>query len=189
MSDFPHLWLEEYKTQASLLLKKLHSSDSQLVSEVASRFQKLPYFSALSLDEIVKPERIKRKHALAVIAQEHGFESWGDFKQHLERKDKLAQLRGDYHTLHYPPRCRGFILEWHADYAVASQSLGHSGGYLFPYKKQFFICEAPYIAELGLDPDDADWERIGYNWVKPNDPEAWQRLNHKLQAFAQSLNS
>ncbi|MGB7339052.1 MAG: hypothetical protein WBC91_09190 [Phototrophicaceae bacterium] len=75
------------------------------------------------------------------------------------------------------------MLEWHADYEIANSELGRSGGYLFPYKKQFFICESAYIEELGLDPDDADWQAIGYNWVKPLNQSAGQRLNAQLLAY------
>lgn len=185
MSDCSHPLLEEYKTQASLLLKKLRSTDSKIATTMALRFQQLPHFSHLPLHEIPKSDRIRRKHALAVIAREHGFDSWANLKNHLERKEKLAQLRGDYYTPLYPARCGGYLLEWHSDYAVASEALGHSAGYLFPYKNQFFICEAAYIVELGLDPDDSDWERIGYNWVKPTDQAAWLRLNRKLHEQAQ----
>ena len=35
------------------------------------------------------------------------------------------------------------------------------------------------IRELGLDPDDPDWERIGWDWVEPHDPQARERLLEK----------
>lgn len=37
------------------------------------------------------------------------------------------------------------------------------------------------IRELGLDPDDPDWERIEWDWVRPKDSEAWERLREKRQ--------
>ena len=67
-----------------------------------------------------------------------------------------------------------------------SQALEEIPGYLLPYRHQFVICESAGIDALGLDPDDPDWERIGYDWVRPSDPAAWARLRtrrlHVLQA-------
>jgi hypothetical protein len=187
MTDFPHSALEEYKTQASLLLKHLNADDPQIALESAARFQKLPHLQDATAQALVKSDQIKLKHALAVIALEHNFGSWAAFKHHLERKEQLVQRRQSYYTRLYPARCAGYMLEWHADYDVASLELGGNGGYLFPYKNQFFICQAEYIERLGLDPDDPDWERIAYNWVHPADQAAWQRLDDKLRAFEVQL--
>lgn len=185
MDDFPHSALEEYKTQASILLKQLRSDDTATALKTALRFQQLPHLLDLSTIEIIKSGQVKLKHALAVIAQEHDFDSWTDFKRKLELKEKLMQRRDSYYTLLYPQRCARFMLEWHADYEIASTELSRSGGYLLPYKKQFFICEAEYITQLGLDPGDPDWARIDYNWVKPSDPSAWEGLDSKLRAISQ----
>ncbi|MEO1289220.1 MAG: hypothetical protein AAFV93_15760 [Chloroflexota bacterium] len=174
MSDYRHTNLNEFKTQAAILLKQLQAPDTQMGRQAVQRFAQLPYF------DVLKPQNTKLKHALAVIAIEQGFETWTKLKQYLERKSLLAQRRNSYFTLLYPARCSGFVLEWHTKYEVANTALGRLGGYLLPYKNQFFICEADYIAELGLDPNDVDWEYIGYNWVNPADKDAWHRLNAKL---------
>jgi hypothetical protein len=55
-----------------------------------------------------------------------------------------------------------------------------NGGYLLAYRWHFFIVEPHFITNLGLDPDDPDWERIGRDWAKPRDPEARERLYAKL---------
>jgi hypothetical protein len=39
----------------------------------------------------------------------------------------------------------------------------------------------PAIRELGLDPADPDWERIGWDWVRPRDADAWERLKLKRE--------
>ncbi len=185
MGKFPHSELEEYKTQASILYKQLHSSDNQIASQAAQRFQQLSALCDASIGDIQQATQIKLKHALHVIAYEHHFGSWAEFKHHLEKRKQLrAQRYKDFYTLLYPQRCAGYILEWHADYLIAQQALGRDGGYLLPYKNQFFICQANYIEELGLDPDDPDWEAIGYNWVQPANYAAWQRLETKLNAIA-----
>jgi hypothetical protein len=183
MSKFPHSALEEYKTQASILLKQLRSNNTHIALEAALRFQELPHLLNASALEIMKSEQIKLKHALNIIAHEHDFDSWAEFKQQLERQElyRAYKQKDPYYTLLYPQRCRRFMNEWHSNYEVANTELGRLGGYLLPYKNQFFICESAYIEELGLDPDDPDWALIGWNWVLPDDLEAWKRLDSKLR--------
>ena len=53
------------------------------------------------------------------------------------------------------------------------------GGYLLPYRHQFLVCESEAIRLLGLDPGDPDWERIGRDWVRPADRDAWRRLRDR----------
>ena len=72
-----------------------------------------------------------------------------------------------------------FVNRWFAKYEQARASLEKEGGYLFPYKSQFFITEREAIRELGLDPDDSDWELIGWDWARPHDTAAWERLKKK----------
>ncbi|MFL9458498.1 MULTISPECIES: hypothetical protein [Nostocales] len=68
---------------------------------------------------------------------------------------------------------------WFATYEDARASLDSIGGYLFPYKGQYFITESEAIRELGLDPEDPDWAKIGWDWVRPLDTQAWERLKGK----------
>ena len=153
--------IEECKIQASILLKSLHSTDLAKANQTAKRFQRLPEFKELSLDEILK-NNIKRKHALTVIAIENGFKSWVDLKS------QIYLFTG------------GFLNKWFVNYIDAKSHRESDGGYLLPYKNQFFICDSDYINHIGLDPKDPDWSLIGWDWVKPNDQIAWSRLNKKL---------
>jgi hypothetical protein len=75
-----------------------------------------------------------------------------------------------------------FLNRWFTNYDDALAARLAEGGYLFPYKHQFFVAESGAVRELGLDPADPDWERIGWDWVRPLDPEAWQRLKSKRAA-------
>jgi len=68
------------------------------------------------------------------------------------------------------------VSSWYSDYAEARSCLEARGGYLLPHEGQFFITGPEGVRELGLDPDDSDWERIGFDWVRPRDPVAWERL-------------
>ena len=119
--------VDECKIQASILLKSLHSNDTEHSAKAAKRFQRLPEFARLSFEEIIQTE-IKRKHALAVIAIEKGFKSWTDLKC------QLPFIRG------------GFLNKWFANYAEAKSYQQSEGGFLLPFKNQFFICDADYIA-------------------------------------------
>ena len=174
--------IEEYKIKAAILLKSLRSGDSQKALDAAARFQCLPHLSGLSSQEILfRKDGLRLKHALSVIAIEHGYASWNDLKHYLEKRDAIRDKRA--YTPLYPRRCAGFLNEWYASYEVARSHLEQVGGYLLPYKQHFFLCKRDYIEVLGLDPDDEDWERIGWDWAKAADRDAWERLNSKLQSM------
>ena len=187
MATFPHSELDEYKTQAVLLLKQLRSDDSQLSLKAAERFQQLPHLTDITIAEIAASDQIKLKHALNVIALEHNYGNWSDFKQHLERKENFRAKLKDQYTLVYPQRCSHIMNGWHPNYESAKDELKEIGGYLFPYRNQFFICDTGYIRVLGLDPYDPDWKLIGWDWVQPADQAAWERLNAKLLKVAEEV--
>ncbi len=153
--------LEDYKIQASFLLKSFHSADTNKRTQALKRFQCLPEFTTLSLEDILKCD-VKRKHALAVIAVEKGFKSW------IDLKSQTYLFVG------------GFLNKWFANYDEAKNNRESMGGYLLPYKNQFYICDADYITYIGLDPYDPDWKLIGWDWIKPKDRTAWLRLNRRL---------
>lgn len=74
-----------------------------------------------------------------------------------------------------------FLNRWYASYDDARAARETDGGYLFPYENQFFLADSGAVRELGLDPLDTDWERIGWDWVRPLDTGAWQRLRSKRE--------
>jgi hypothetical protein len=149
--------VEECKIQASILLKSLRAIDCE---KAAKRFQRLPEFANLNSAD-VRQQDVKRKHALRVIALEKGFQSWEQLKY------QVPFIRG------------GFLNKWFASYSQAKTSLQAEGGFLLPFKNQFFICDANYIAQLHLDPKDPDWQLIDWDWANPNDKEAGRRLYKK----------
>lgn len=75
-----------------------------------------------------------------------------------------------------------FLNHWYSDYAQARAHRDAEGGYLLSYRSQYFIVGGEAIRELGLDPDDPDWSRIGWDWVRPADQSAWERLRAKREA-------
>ncbi len=154
------LTVAECKIQASILLKSLRSKNLETAKQAAKRFQRSPEFAALALEEIIQTD-IKHKHALNVIALEKGFPSWVDLKSQL------------------PFIIGGFLNKWFTNYDEAKSHREAAGGYLLPYKKQFFICDENYIRQLGFDPHDPDWKLIAYDWAHPNNHAAWRRLYKK----------
>lgn len=81
----------------------------------------------------------------------------------------------------YVSRMDAVLNRWFTTYEEARASLEAEGGYLLPYRRQFFVTEGEGIRELGIDPNDADWERIGWDWVQPKNREAWERLKEKRE--------
>ena len=75
-----------------------------------------------------------------------------------------------------------FLNRWFNTYEAARAAREAGGGYLLPFKHQFFVTDRAAIVELGLDPDDPDWQRIGWDWVRPLDSAAWARLKEKREA-------
>ncbi len=81
----------------------------------------------------------------------------------------------------YVARMDAVLNRWYTTYEDARTSLQSEGGYLLPYRGQYFVTLREGIRELGLDPDDPDWSRIGWDWVRPKDAEAWGRLKEKRE--------
>jgi len=87
----------------------------------------------------------------------------------------------DRSKLWYHPNLDVFLNRWFADYEQARASLESEGGFLFPYRHHYFVCQPDVVAALGLDPEDADWEAIGRDCVRPKDQAAFQRLSEKRE--------
>ncbi|WP_241758718.1 GIY-YIG nuclease family protein [Pyxidicoccus parkwayensis] len=173
--------LHECKVRASLLLKELGSPDASLASRAAERLRALPVFARLSLAELLaRRDSVQRKHALAVIALEQGFASWSELKAAREASPPPAV---DFEAL--LSRVGGlFLNRWFTTYEDALASLRSQGGYLFPFRQQFFVCEASLLTALGVDVSDADWALAGPDWMEPLDAAAHARLEQKLARLA-----
>ncbi|MEO7328119.1 MAG: hypothetical protein ABI193_06050 [Minicystis sp.] len=174
--------LEELRIQAKILLKSLRSGSRP----AAERLRRLPFFAERSADRILsETAEVQLKHAFAVLALEQGYATWNELKAACDLREKSASPTGRAPVAagdrYYPPGRMGSGLNrWFTSYDEARTSLDAYGGYLFPYRTQFFVCEEAHIEALGLDPADPDWARIGHDWVKPRDPEAHQRLDERL---------
>ncbi len=175
-----HHNLEEYRIRVSRLMKRLRSDDPAAALEAARRFQSQPYFAGHTPEQILgERDQVQRKHALAVIASESGFRDW----LHLRSSVDDGPAETDFDTTRlFPPRNAVFLNHWFARYEQARQELdANPGRYLFPYRRQYVLCEAGLLENLGVDAADPDWDRIGHDWVKPLDPEARARLAVRLR--------
>ncbi|WP_257461405.1 hypothetical protein [Archangium lipolyticum] len=174
--------LRECKIRASILLKDLLSSDAQRSTRAAERLRALPAFAGQTPGEVLASrEQVRRKHALAVIAREQGHASWEELRS-ARGEEEETPPQVDFERF-FIQHASVFLNRWFSTYPEALASLRAMGGYLFPYRRQFFICEADFLKARGVDTTDPDWERMGRNWVEPLDPDARARLEQKLIAL------
>ncbi len=189
--------VNELKIKASLLFKKIQqllqtketiTDDPEMIA-VVSRLKNLSFFSEKPLEFILAQfEKIQLKHCLNVVAKENGYQDWATLIQEL-RLGKTGLLpskvmfkdNADTELYRY-----GFseanLNAWYNSYEDARNHLKlRKKGYLLVYKNHYFVCQAPHIEGLGLDPKDPDWEKIDWDWVHPKDPEAKARLQQKLR--------
>ena len=170
-----------YRESARRLLKDLRSGSPETAASAATRFLGLRSFAGEGVATLLDGrDRVRLKHALAVIAEEHGHASWTAFKAAVD--SRVATSTPDDGPPMYERGLGGLLNRWFASYSEARASLADHGGYLLPYGEQFFVCESEGVRILGLDPDDPDWERIGRDWVRPQDADAWRRLCHRRRA-------
>ena len=81
----------------------------------------------------------------------------------------------------FAPATRGSQLNhWFADHAAAARHHERSGGWLFPWRHQFFVGDDEALVALGLSPDDADLALTGRDLARPRDPAAFERLASRI---------
>lgn len=163
-SDWDPL-VDALKRRADFLQRDLRRGEPSALR----RMRVLAELRALPASDVV--ERVQRRHCLAVLARELGLSGWSH----------LTALRDDpcsasFGTLLYPARCGGHWNVWCATYDEAARIHTDHGGFLLCYRRQLFLADRHFVTDLGVDPDDADWTRIGRDWAEPRDPRARHRL-------------
>ncbi len=127
------------------------------------------------LDDATLASTARRRHALAALARDLGFDGWPHATAVLTGKD-----RSDAGRLLYPAGASAHWNIWSAHYDEARGVRAEHGGYLLPWRKHFLIVDADFVRWLGLDPDDPDWALIARDWARPADEPAWARLCRRL---------
>jgi hypothetical protein len=163
------------RAEARRLWKHLNGSDSVRARAAAGRLARLEPFAAGGAEGVLAGRRsVQRKHALAAVATELGYASWNE----LVRVFEARAVRPSFHTA----RMESLVNRWFVSLAEARAVRAADGGYLLPFGRQFVVTEAEGVRALGLDPDDPDWERVGYDLVDPRDRAAFERLCARRRA-------
>lgn len=166
------------RAEARRLFRHLRGADPARARAAAVRFSRLRALASGGAEGVLASrEHLRRKHALAVVAEEQGFASWNELVRAFEARCEPLDLE-----LFHTPRHSTLINRWFTTHATARASLDELGGYLLSFRAQFFVTESEGIRELGLDPDDPDWAAIGFDLVQPRDRAARARLVAKRRA-------
>ena len=166
--------IRELKIQAEILHKRIKAQDGRSVQ----RLRILAGRRRPSDEQLARmAATIRRRDCLSVIAAESGFSSWRQARAAMTGDGEAAE----FGTLLYPVCGAGFN-RWYARYEEAASVRQACQGYLLAYKRQYLVVDRYYIESLGLDPDDADWDALGFDWVRPANLAARTRLYNKLVA-------
>ena len=164
------------KQRARILHRQAEAGDPATLAKL----RRLPDFKDESPEAIAAG--VRRRHCLAFLARALGFAGWPQAPPVLN-----GQPSGDYGTVLYAPDCDVHINLWCATYEEARRLHAEHGGYLLAYRRQFLVVERSFIETLGLDPDDADWDALERDWVRPDGGEVRRRLYGKLLALRDPL--
>ena len=118
--------------------------------------------------KLAKDKDIKIKAALEILAQENHFPNWKIYKNATD-------------TFWYQ-KSSPFINHWFARRIDAQEHQQLNGGFLLPYKGQYFIAEKEYIEHVGLDPENPIWKIINF------DVSTSSALNKVVKALAVNTN-
>ena len=168
--------IRELNVRAKLLHPAVAAGEERAV--VRLRF--LPELRRASAEDLAAfAARIQRKHCLAAIAREAGFLGW----EHATRVLGGDEGELDHGELLCPRGAGAFLNEWFSTYADARRVHLERGGYLLGFRRQCFIAGREYVAStLRLDPDDADWTALGFDWLRPRSALARRSLYGKVLA-------
>jgi len=168
--------IADLKDRARILHRQIDAGDP----DALRRVRQLDDFRGLAAD--ASRERVRRRHCLAAIATELGFDGWPHAVAVLSGKESR-----DFGTLLYPRGADAHWNIWSASYEEAKAIREQHGGYLLAYRRHYFIADRHFITTIGLNPDDPDWQLIGRDWVKPRRVEARERLYGELIRRRQPL--
>lgn len=159
MPDTASPSLDHYKRNAARLLKQARAGNATALQ----RFQHLDN----------PPKDLQLKHALAVIAAEAGHDGWTALKH--------STTGLDFSEFFAAPHLRDSLNPWFSTYDEAKAFQMENGGVLLPYRHHVFVSSTAMLARLGFEEDHADWQAIGFDFVRPASPEAYGRITAGLR--------
>jgi hypothetical protein len=159
MPEQATLSLDSLKRDAARLLKQARAGDPAALRRFASLRN--------------PPETLQLKHALAVVADEAGFDGWTELKQ--------AQSGLDFSEFFAGPSLRDSLNPWFNNYEEARAFHAAHGGVLLPYRHHFFVSSLAMLERLGFEADHPDWADIGFDFVRPRSEAAYGRIRASLQ--------
>ncbi|MBI4907165.1 MAG: hypothetical protein HY820_26300 [Acidobacteria bacterium] len=167
--------IQELKIRSEILHKRIQAGEASALL----RLKSLPGFRRATQPELsAATVAIQRRDCLTIIAVELGFPNWPVAKATLEGSPGATE----FGTLLYPKRLGGHTNHWFVNYTEAARIRAARNAYLLAYKRHFFVADYYFVEGLGLDPEDADWKAIAFDWVRPVDPAARTRLYARLIA-------
>jgi hypothetical protein len=120
------------------------------------------------------PEEIRLRHCLNQVARDVGFAHWEQARTVL---GGLATREDDMGSFWHAPRTGILLNLWLAKYEQACAALeADPTAFLLPYRRQFMIVQADFIAELGLDARHPAWAETSHDLVAAYGGAAWQLL-------------
>jgi hypothetical protein len=167
--------IRELKVRAEILQKRVRAGNPRALA----RLTVLPQFRRSSDSTLAElGPAVRRSHCLTVAAMELGFADWTQARCALSGEGSVT----DFGTLLCPDRCSKHLNLWFRSYDEAATVRQRRNGYLLAHRKHFVVVDRFYIATLGLDPDDPEWEAAGFDWVHPRSRAARTRIYSKLVA-------
>ena len=161
------------------LAKLVHHKAVRGDPSTLGRLRRLPDYRGHSIEQLRENVLgIRRRAYLTLLARELGFLGWPDARAIMGG----AQNVSDFGTLLYPQPCGGHLNLWYRRYDEAVCGRDATAGYLLAYRRDFMVVDRLFIDSLGLDPEDPDWHRLGFDWVRTKDMLARTRLYGALLA-------
>ena len=155
--------LNELKTRASFLHKKLNKADPQALELVRVLSKKAHWTT---------PPEWQHKHCLNLVAMQNGFQDWNHAHQVFGGLATVGEDMGDFWY-----KDLGFTNFWFSDYAEAKRFLStDTTVYLLPYRKQFFAVGYEYLEARNLLPQDTAWEKCGRDLCAAYGTPFWLQL-------------
>lgn len=155
----------ELKTRARLLLRQLQN-DEHVAKKRALQLSRQQHWELQTEWQL--------QHCLNLVAAEAGFQHWQHASSVLSGEAPAGADMGDFW---HGREVDGLSNRWFASYAEASAQLqADPGAYLLPYRRQYLLATADYLAALGVSSAAEYWQACGRDLVRAYGGVAWQAL-------------